>query len=692
MFTNRLSLQCTGGVFIVDLDDTRSKAHGGELADNIKLAILCYIGMIGDSPVDPVKPRIVLHKFLQRLINNTLDTIGFYSDLGSDLERSLVHGGCDESSIASLYNRFAKTPIFREFHNFQQTQDPLVLRYVLSFCFFLKKLEITRDDLISTALCDWRKLEHKLENLSLPDWVDNIRDVLRVLFSEGLNVNWVPSHGPGSVAEEFGFVKPNIELKNGVMTKIPPKIAYMYLSRKLGDVSDFGPESFWPEGVTPSNDALQYSRLIFVPKSYKSVRSINMEPVAYQYAQQGVRWWLEEWIGKGPLARYINLSDQGQNRAFAKQGSISRKLDTIDLSAASDSLSVALVRRIFPANVLVHLLATRSPMAKLPDEQEPRTVFKFAPMGSALCFPVQSITYTSVLLMVCLARNSGVRWQDRWSLSSSEIRRALGKLFSRGPSDERSDRLLPPSVFGDDIICDHRVTSSLTDALSELGFTVNLGKSFTGDAEYRESCGGFYYRGVDVTPYRLKLKVQKTWDKDHIALVASEIDACNRSFDYGFEHVRRVLIQHILHNDFDGIVKRKGLNQVLFTDFDDTASTCAIRTFSPRNSHLVVRRKKVNNVLTSVIRSVTPCIAESHDPYPRHDWYFYNQKMIKVRPSAEKSADFNTLFNTGSLVSNVTTAMMHYRDNPGYYDAKTYSIPGLPDEIRAGWRWTPNRA
>jgi len=58
-------------------------------------------------------------------------------------------------------------------------------------------------------------------------------------------------------------------------------------------------------------------------------------------------------------------------------------------------------------------------------------------------------------------------------------------------------------VYGDDIIIPTEYASDVVSALSYCGFKTNDSKSFV-EGPFRESCGGDYFRGVDVRPYFLK--------------------------------------------------------------------------------------------------------------------------------------------------------------------------------------------
>ena len=179
-------------------------------------------------------------------------------------------------------------------------------------------------------------------------------------------------------------------------------------------------------------------------------------------------------MGKGLISRFVNLRDQSMSQDAAVHGSLYFSTDTIDLSSASDSVSVELVRRIFPSDYLFYMMATRSSRVELYDGSSITSVSKFAPMGSAVCFPTQCIIFTAVCLYAAIAVSSqedtGVR-----VYSKGEIRKFIRtSLWKRRSSDSPFTRKLePPVVYGDDIAVDSRTTGTVISTLFRLGFTVN---------------------------------------------------------------------------------------------------------------------------------------------------------------------------------------------------------------------------
>jgi hypothetical protein len=164
----------------------------------------------------------------------------------------------------------------------------------------------------------------------------------------------------------------------------------------------------------------------------------------------------------------VNFTNQQPNQLGALLGSQEGKYSTLDLNEASDRVSVDLVRLLFPNWVQPYLFACRSLSTVLPGGKE-ITLRKFAPMGSALCFPVLALTV--------------------WSL-----------LTAGAPDQDTRDSIL---VYGDDVIVPTAYAESAMTILESFGLRVNRDKSCT-KGFFRESCGMDAYKGIPVTPVRIR--------------------------------------------------------------------------------------------------------------------------------------------------------------------------------------------
>jgi hypothetical protein len=210
------------------------------------------------------------------------------------------------------------------------------------------------------------------------------------------------------------------------------------------------------------------NRLSFVPKTSEMSRSICTEPVLNMFFQKGIGFVLERQLKK----RFrIDLSHQPTlNRRLARLGSSNGSYGTIDLSSASDSMSLKILRSILPPELLGWLEFARSPNVIYPDGTE-EELHMVSSMGNAFTFPLQTLLFSTIV--VACYRILGI---------SPEY----GK---RGPINW--------AVFGDDIIVRKDSYDVVVRALQMFGFLVNEDKSFNA-GYFRESCGGDYFRGHDI--------------------------------------------------------------------------------------------------------------------------------------------------------------------------------------------------
>lgn len=224
------------------------------------------------------------------------------------------------------------------------------------------------------------------------------------------------------------------------------------------------------------------SRLFAVKKDMDKPRFIAAEPVANMYTQQNLRDYMYRRVNASWIGKFIKFDDQSQNRRLALLGSLDGSVATIDLKAASDSISCQTVGNLFRVNLplLQALAATRTRFCLV--EQEPThavvwKLHKYATMGNATTFPVQSLLFLTAAL-ACMSEDEVI------NPSRYQGPRENGGLVS---------------VFGDDIIVPVEIVGTLTVLLEALGLQVNTTKSYS-EGPFRESCGVDAFRGTDVTP------------------------------------------------------------------------------------------------------------------------------------------------------------------------------------------------
>jgi hypothetical protein len=206
--------------------------------------------------------------------------------------------------------------------------------------------------------------------------------------------------------------------------------------------------------------------LTLVPKTFKSLRVIMPNTTIGSYMSYG----LGEMMRKRLKRNGYNIKSlQQTHKYYACQGSIHGLYVTADLSSASDSITEALVRRLFPPDWFEILNQSRIAKVKLPDGSiiESNT---FCTMGIGYTFPLQTLVFLSLLKAI------------------------------EATMYHRNDKRLI-SVYGDDMVYSIRMHDRVVSLFESVGFVINLDKTFH-EGNFRESCGGDYYHGVDVRPFQ----------------------------------------------------------------------------------------------------------------------------------------------------------------------------------------------
>lgn len=303
----------------------------------------------------------------------------------------------------------------------------------------------------------------------------------------------IPRHGPGAVYERVDSNQKWLEVYHSILSEDFDITKYGFdmfgSSNRTSDClllehSDCKSE---PKSSTLSGSVHKLSsgsriRVVSVPKNSVSRRTITVEPVLNMFIQQGLNKHLRDSISRCPiLSQSLTLEDQSPNQYLALIGSISGEWSTLDLSSASDLLSLSLVERVFSqhADFLNCMIECRSSTAETP--KGVKTLKKFAGMGNALTFPVQSVTFALIAISAIL----------------------YTKGFSRPRYKDVKAAARHVRVFGDDIIIPTKYASQVVDWIESFGLKVNRKKSFT-TGNFRESCGLDAYKGVDVTPVYLR--------------------------------------------------------------------------------------------------------------------------------------------------------------------------------------------
>lgn len=388
----------------------------------------------------------------------------------------------------------------------QRASEPLHLGDVLAHCgtalplFDVHHDRRTSEDRLSSSI-----------GIDFLSHVQLVADYVVNSFGEFNPLDWRAKHGPGAVSDRsMGGVYSKYSFPNW-----PEKLESAFPSSEFAyaNLGDWAADSVAGDqcGLSPHEPP---SRLIAVPKTQKTPRLIASEPTAHQWCQQMLLDYLATKIRTGLLSHTVHLCDQSENQTAASLASMLGSHATVDLSDASDRLSCWTIERMFRANTsLLHALhASRTRWVRNSiDKKSPEYIVlkKFACMGSACTFPVQSIVFAICCIASVLhARNIPVSRNSILQIGK-EVR-----------------------VFGDDLIIPIDGMELLQGLLDYLQLKVNPYKTHQ-TGKFRESCGLDVYDGNDVTPVYSSTHPERARPESIISCV----EVCNNFFSKGYYHV-----------------------------------------------------------------------------------------------------------------------------------------------------------
>jgi hypothetical protein len=311
--------------------------------------------------------------------------------------------------------------------------------------------------------------------------VSRIQSRLQAVFEDFDERDIYPKHGPGSVStKETGPGKYK-------WSNISPRIAQTYpideyFHVSLGHVCDRLQE------LQALDTRESSAKVVLVPKDSRGPRLISEEPLDFQWIQQGLGRAIVRHVEHCALTRYnVHFTDQRPNQLGALLGStktyfhthsktgkfipcklVNGRYATLDLKEASDRVTIGLVDLLFPEPLKGALMNCRSLSTVLPSGKVLK-LNKFAPMGSALCFPILAMTV--------------------WAI-----------LDAGSPDADTRESIL---VYGDDVIVKSEFSEHAIKLLESFGLLVNRDKSCT-KGFFRESCGTDAFLGENVTPVRIR--------------------------------------------------------------------------------------------------------------------------------------------------------------------------------------------
>lgn len=326
----------------------------------------------------------------------------------------------------------------------------------------------------SAAITGFIDRQERLRKVSIP--VDHpvlvrakalLKDVLSTLDLSTI----LPGHGPGIVAEgldreerwDFDYWPAKAERHYPFLIYGSPSMSSTILRGK---------------GIPLRKKMV--TKCCLVPKDFRGPRLISAEPTVNQYLQQGQMRRIMQYVDDHPvISLSLKMRDQTRNQRMA-QRSVEDCTATLDLSDASDTVSTTLVWYLLSGvpTLRRYLMSTRSDYLSYKGKEV--KIVAFAPMGSAVCFPIESLVFWALSMgSLMLARHSD---RPPWSTFVRELSSSIG-------------------VFGDDIIIPEEALSILIGTLESVGCKPNMSKTCSSTV-FRESCGTEWMGNTDVTIIR----------------------------------------------------------------------------------------------------------------------------------------------------------------------------------------------
>lgn len=411
--------------------------------------------------------------------------------------------------------------VFHENGKLRSNADPVAILQIRSVCEYFYKLALPyTGEQLETAKTNFLKNEEELKALSEDGWFDTpFVDRLRKDFI----LYWQPlctsidkvfsSFGPRDTSGSF--------IGGGSDSFYMRGTAYFRsaVPRRAG-----GHLGFYPRGRIATHrvnlrhslvDEPSFSELLFVAKDSRGPRSICREHPHRLRTQMAFFDWATQNMNRLSQGA-INFLDQGVNRRLAETSSVDEKFSTIDLKDASDRVSARLMKKVCSGSSAISTFL-----------RDHRASFVSIPNGPCQLFSIyvrQVLCKTNLLGNRCLLasmvylqrytnqtskkfllqKTAGMGSGLTFPLMSLLISLAISReVVNKGLANDYNIARSRIFIYGDDIIVPRKWYDSAITALSKVGLRANTSKSFT-KGHFRESCGGDYFNGNDVTPVRAR--------------------------------------------------------------------------------------------------------------------------------------------------------------------------------------------
>jgi len=380
------------------------------------------------------------------------------------------HGSVNRPAFMQAYFRV----VFDDDGHLLDNPDVFAIKHIRQTMFMFYKLAVPFSrDAEERVISSFVSTELELQSFSVP--ISDVNDlaswIIEDIFLDFDPKDIRPKHGPGAVAtgerldQKWTFSRYYSDLHR----------EYPF-SQFMRTNFDHTLDS-WDEMDSLERRESGVAKVVLVPKDSRGPRLISCEPLEYQFIQQGLGRKIVDWLENHPLTSgRVNFSSQQINRDLALISSVDKSYSTLDLKDASDRNSLDLMRYLFSSriDIIRCLESCRTTATRLPDGSVV-PLKKFAPMGSACCFPIEAISFWAICVAArCVAERLTV-----------------------------SDVAASTFVYGDDIIIPTHSAEVVIQALSNAGLIVNVDKSCI-IGNFRESCGMDAFAGIEVTPTRVR--------------------------------------------------------------------------------------------------------------------------------------------------------------------------------------------
>jgi hypothetical protein len=316
-------------------------------------------------------------------------------------------------------------------------------------------------------------------------------------------------------------------------------------------------ESF-PESMGLRGDC-PHATIVCVPKSFTSKRIIAKDNV---YAVRRQMALMD--IGYRAICKLFprnNLKDQSLNQRLARIGSCTKEYVTVDIKDGSNTVPLHVVEEWFKDSLYFRMFwHVRTSRYIIPgitnqgsdfdviipkisyatghvymDRHKSQEIHMAFSQGSPGCFLtlvlyLSCISAASVLEHFCLHMGFNVE-----SLTGDEVRLFFDRFIrcTTGPS-----HILPFAWYGDDGILRLEYYRHFLAFAKEYGADINVDKTFE-RSNLRESCGPYYYRGVNITPIKPSFYVENIVHQQFNLLNSDDVlvkyaSICHELYDNGF--------------------------------------------------------------------------------------------------------------------------------------------------------------